>query len=497
MTLDWPTRDLLAHRAAATPDRTALVAAETGESWTYRDLDAAVADLVPTLERFAPDYDGTVGVLLDTRVEFVHVAFAAMRRAQTLVPLNVRLTAEELRPQADRADLDVLVCGADTEALAVEVADCPVVTVDDAASDEVAAVEDTRGSAASPVRFDRDETLLVSFTSGTTGEPKGVRLTAGNLVASATASAFRLGVTPDDRWLVCLPTYHVGGFAPIVRSALYGTALVVQESFDPEATARVVAERGVTAVSLVPTMLSRLLDAGWTPPDHLRSVLLGGAPASPGLIDRCAERGVPVHPTYGTTETASQITTARPREAFSHPGTVGQPLVCTDLSVVADGEPVGSGEVGEIVVDGPTVTPGYLDDERTEAAFGDRGFNTGDRGYRDDDGRLRVVGRADDRIVSGGENVDPGEVVDALREHPEVADAAVVGLGDSEWGERVAALVVAEPDADPDPDDLRAFLDGRLASYKQPRTWGFAEALPRTASGTVDRDAVRGLLRDD
>ncbi len=497
MTPDWPTRDLLSHRLAATPDRTVLVSAESGESWSYRDLEAAVADLVPTLEAFAPEYDGTVGVLMDTRVEFVHVAFAAMRRAMTLVPLNVRLTAEELRPQAARADLDVLVCDADTEALGVEVADCPVLTVDDAERDGVEEVWDVDSAVAFPSRFDPDHTLLVSFTSGTTGEPKGVRLTAGNLVASATASAFRLGVAPDDRWLACLPTYHVGGLAPVVRSTLYGTTVVVQEEFDPEATARAVAEHDVTGVSLVPTTLSRLLDAGWTPPDHLRTVLLGGAPAPSDLLDRCEERGVPVHPTYGTTETASQIATARPREAFDQPGTVGQPLVFTDVSVVADGEVCDPGEVGEIVVDGPTVTPGYLDADRTDAAFDDRGLRTGDRGYRDADGRLWVVGRADDRIVSGGENVDPGEVADALREHPSVADAAVVGLPDPEWGERVAALVVGEGDADPDPDDLRAVLDDRLARYKHPRTWGFADELPRTASGTVDREAVRNRLSDD
>jgi O-succinylbenzoic acid--CoA ligase len=377
--------------------------------------------------------------------------------------------------------------------------------VDDPGRDGVARLEP--GDPVEPEAIDRDWTQVIAFTSGTTGEPKGVRLTAGNLVASATASAFRLGVRPGDRWLVPLRMYHVGGFAPVVRSALYGTAAVVQREFDADATARAVADHDATGVSLVPTMLARMLDAGWTPPDRLRFVLLGGAPASRDLLRRCERRGVPVCPTYGTTETASQIATARPREVFEHPGTVGQPLVFTEVAVVSeDGDPCDPGEVGEIVVDGPTVTPGYLDADRTDAAFGDRGLHTGDLGYRDADGRLWVVGRRDDRVVTGGENVHPGEVAAALREHPGVADAAVVGLPDPEWGERVAALVVpadassagdAPSEGDVTRDGLREFLDGRLARYKHPRAWGFADALPRTASGTVDREAVRRRLRDE
>jgi O-succinylbenzoic acid--CoA ligase len=242
-------------------------------------------------------------------------------------------------------------------------------------------------------------------------------------------------------------------------------------------------------------MLARLLDDGWSPPDHLRFVLLGGAPAPPELVDRCEERDVPVHPTYGMTETASQIATASPGQAFAHEGTVGQPLLFTEVTVVdpETHEPVHEGESGELVVDGPTVTPGYLDDQQTAAAFGERGLRTGDVGYRDAHGRLWVQNRLDDRIVSGGENVDPGEVRAALRASDRIDDAAVVGLSDPEWGERVAALVV------PGDDSLTANMverhcRERLAGFKLPRTIAFADELPRTASGTVDRGAVRERL---
>ncbi|WP_440991221.1 class I adenylate-forming enzyme family protein [Haloarchaeobius baliensis] len=498
---DWPSADLLAERASRTPERQALVAAETDASWTYRELHAAVGELAAGLD---PHLDGgRLGLLSPTRPAVAHLLFAAFRLGVPFVPLNVRNATDELAEQAARADLDALVCTAGTRETAHAVAPdgCTVASVDDESG--VAWVDESGGSAAadpvdSPTGDDvppSDAEALLVFTSGTTGRPKGVRLTVANLVASATASAFRLGVDRDDRWLVPLPTYHVGGLAPLVRSTLYGTTTVLQrggDGFDPEATAGNLREHRCTCVSLVPTMLDRLLDAGWTPADRLRVVLLGGAPASPELLDRCAERDVPAWPTYGMSEAASQVTTATPEMAREHPGTVGQPLVTVTLRILdADGEPCEPGKRGELVVDGPQVTRGYLDDEHTDAAFSDRGLHTGDVGYCDVDGRLWVTGRLDDLLVSGGENVDPNRVARVLREHPDVTEVAVVGLDDPEWGDRVAALVVGDCARDALDDWSRE----RLADHERPRTVAFADELPRTASGTVDRDAVRELLR--
>jgi O-succinylbenzoic acid--CoA ligase len=487
----WPTRDPLAHRVAATPERTALVDTADGTVWTYRELDRAVDGVAAALGPGGP-----VGTLLDTRVAFVTLVHAAIRTGRTLVPLNVQLPAEGLADQAERAGVNLLVCEQDTEQAARRVAPGPVASVDPPRSEGVdrLAPGPERGAAsgAERVPLSPSDTAVVMFTSGTTGTPKGVRLTVGNLVWSAVASAFRLGVAPGDRWLCCLPMYHMGGLAPTLRCALYGTSLAIQSDFEAERTAGVVEEYGVTGVSLVPTQLRRLLEAGWEPPAAFEAVLLGGAPAGGELLDRARDRGVPVYPTYGTTETASQVATATPAQAAEHPGTVGQPLAVTDVTVLADGDPAGPGEVGELVVSGPTVTPGYLDDDRTAEAVGRYGFHTGDLGYRDGAGRLWVEGRVDDAITTGGETVYPATVVDALREHPDLTDAAVVGLPDEEWGERVAALVV--PDGDVDPEGVRGFCRGRVADYAVPKTVGFAETIPRTASGTVDREAVRERL---
>jgi O-succinylbenzoic acid--CoA ligase len=214
-----------------------------------------------------------------------------------------------------------------------------------------------------------------------------------------------------------------------------------------------------------------------------------------------------VHPTYGMTETASQIATATPEQAFAHPETVGQPLVTTTVRVVdADGSLLNPGETGEIVVDGPTVTPGYLDGtevdddgDGTTGPFSKLGFHTGDVGYRDEDGRLYVTGRLDETIVTGGENVQPARVERALESLDAVAAAAVVGVPDDEWGERVTALVVPTGErshGELDPNELRAATHESLAAHERPKTVVVADSLPRTSSGTVDHDAVRERVTD-
>jgi len=517
----WPTEnpvadpsvDLLRQRADATPDATALVDAaaavdadassDAETAWTYGEFDERVAATAARLDAVLDEAsaDSRVGLLFGTRPAFARLYFAIQRLGATAVPLNLALDTPTLRSQATRAALDCLVCADDTAGLAPKVAPSgtPVVSVDPVSADSIRSLADVPGSGASSGRERLlDDDAVVMFTSGTTGRPKGVRLTRRNLVASAVGSAVRLGVEPGDRWLVPLPTYHMGGLAPLVRSTLYGTTAVLQREFDADSTAAVMDEFGITCVSLVPTMLTRLLDAGWTPPHSLRFVLLGGAPAPPDLLARALDRGVPVCPTYGLTETASQVATATPEDVTTDPETVGRPLRCTEVAVLDDGgDPVETGEVGELVVDGPTVTPGYLDGEHTRDAFGPAGLHTGDLGRADEDGRLRIEGRADDRIITGGENVAPERVAAALRDHPAVADVAVVGLPDEEWGERVAALVAVEGGDAAEAvsaEELHASVRDDLADFAVPKTIAIADSLPRTASGTVDREAVVARL---
>ena len=488
--------DWLTHRTRSTPEDLAVIDTETDTRWSYSGLDAAVDETAGRLAALGIEKGDHVGVLMTTQLLSVCLLHAAQRLGLRLVPLNTRLTAAELAAQIDHSDLAMVVCGADTEQLAVEaVGSTPIASVDDPQWEEVQSFRAVEPEDVEPVDWELDDPQLMVFTSGSTGQPKAVVLTMGNLLASATASGFRLGVLPDDRWLLTLSLYHVGGIAPIFRSTLYGTAVVIRESFDPGGVADDIERHDVTVVSLVPTMLAEMLERRGTLSDSLRAVLLGGAPAPDSLIERCRNYSIPVFPTYGMTETASQIATARPQQAFERAGTVGRPLLWTELTVVDDeGQPVEAGERGEIVVSGPMVTAGYYGDvDANVEAFCEHGLRTGDVGYASEHGYLYVLNRLDDRIITGGENVDPGEVVEALRSHPEVDEAAVVGLDDDTWGERVAALVV--PRTEPlSADSLEGHCRDRLAGYKLPRVIAVTDSLPRTASGTIKRPVVREQL---
>ncbi|WP_299333962.1 class I adenylate-forming enzyme family protein [Haloplanus sp.] len=491
----------LTHRAAVTPGATAVIDADRGERLTVADLDAAVERMAGRLAALGVRPGDRLAVLLPTGRAAVEAVHAAIRLGAVTVPLDPQLPEPDLADRLDRAEAAAILCDATTERDAIAAAATagvdesavPVASVDGSEAGATALAGRTP-EAVVPHDWALDSTLFVPFTSGTTGRPKGVRLTAGNVLASAVASAVRLGLDRAETWHVALPCHHVGGLTPLVRFPLYGMTVVTRESFDAAAVAADFETYDVTATSLVPTTLARLLDAtdGSLGPS-MRAVLLGGAPATGDLLDRCRDRGVPIFPTYGMTETASQIATATPAEARAHPGTVGRPLFWTDLSVRSEnGDERPPGEVGELVVSGPTVSPGYLDDDRS--AFGPGGLHTGDVGYRDENGLVWVTGRTDDLIVTGGENVAPATVADAIVAHPDVADAAVVGLPDDEWGERVAALVVPHDEADLSAADIRSHCRDRLAGYELPRTIRFGDVVPRTDSGTVSRNAVRERL---
>jgi O-succinylbenzoic acid--CoA ligase len=426
------TEGWLARAAARRPGHTALVC-DDGEC-TYAELDAAATAGARRLAALGVLAGDRVALALAPGRDFVETFWAVLRCGAVVVPIDPRLGAEDRAAQQARCALTV------AEPLRGERDETAVFAVDQ----------------------ELDAPAVVVHTSGTTTAPRPVDLTYGNWLWSALGSAAALGHPADERWLCTLPLSHVGGLSILVRSVIAGTIAVVRPRFDAASVAaELMAPDGPTIVSLVPTTLARTLDAGLDHPPRLRWALLGGAPIPPVLLERAAAAGVPVAPTYGLTETCSQV------------ATFGVPLFCTRVALAPD---------GEILVQGPTVA-GWTAEARPV-------LHTGDLGAWDADGRLQLVGRAAETIISGGENVAPAEVEAVLEAHPGVLEAGVRGRPDPEWGEAVVAVVVPRAGAAPTADELRAWCGERLARYKVPKAIVLADALPRTASGKLRRTAL-------
>lgn len=486
---DWLTR-----RAADLPEAPAVICGTT--TWSFAELDRQAQATAARLRTLGIGAGDRVAVLLRNGLPFVTLVHALIKLRAVLVPLNTRLSAPEIAWQLSDVRARLLIHDATNAALAqAATGDLTLCRISVDPEAQTPCLNELEGSAfVAPSQIDLDATHVIMYTSGTTGRPKGVMLTYGNHWWNAIGSALNLGHAPTDRWLAVLPLFHIGGLSILLRSVIYGITALVHERFDPLAANAAIERQGATLVSVVATMLERMLDArGKQPyPPTLRAVLLGGGPAPRPLLERCARLGVPVIQTYGMTETASQAATLAPSDALRKLGSAGRPLLPVELRIEQEGQPAPPGTIGEILVRGPTVTPGYANrPEATAHALRDGWLHTGDLGYLDDDGYLYVVDRRDDLIISGGENVYPAEVEAVLRAHPAVADAAVVGLPDAHWGQRVAAAVVVRPGQQLSAEELLRFCEARLARYKLPRELRFVAELPRNAAGKVLRHALR------
>jgi o-succinylbenzoate---CoA ligase len=473
-----------------------------GLSWSWRELDERADAAALHLASTGVGPGSLVATLLPPSPQGLVLLHAVPRAGGILVPLHPAWTLSEVR----RALTGVGGEGGVGGGAGTGHGSAPMLLVvpDDRVPDLRAAfpgvgvipVEEvtefagaTGGWRPSDVLLDADAPVALILTSGSTGAPRPVPVTRGNLLASARGAAERLRLDPADRWLASLALAHVGGLALLHRGAVVGSTTVFAGPFEPDRFLALADAGEITHASLVPVMLRRLLDVrgGRPAPRALRCVLLGGAGTPRPLLDEALDARWPVALTWGMTEASSQVATAPPDQVRRKPGTVGRPLFGVTVRVVGpDGRARPRGDVGELVVAGPTVTP------LASVASSGGWHRTGDLGRFDTDGDLWITGRASDRIVSGGVTVEPAEVEAALLAHQDVAEVAVAGRPDPHWGERVVAFVVpARPAAPPSTAELDAFSRERLAASKRPRAWVFLDALPRNANGKVDRKALR------
>jgi fatty-acyl-CoA synthase len=477
--------DLIDRNAAFTPDKPALCFADS--AWSY----AVFADRVSHMARALKSQLGVrrgdrVAVLAMNHPDYLTLLYACARLGAMLVPLNWRLAAPELRFILSDADVSAVFVAQPFEASI----DRRIVAFDSLADLLAAGSGDGREP-----DVDWATPLLLVYTAGTTGRPKGAVLTQEALLANAVMSQHMHNMTSDDHVLTVLPLFHVGGLNIQTTPALQlGATVTLHARFSAEDTLRAIAIDRPELVVLVPSTIQALLDHTlWQATDlsSLRAVTTGSTLVPQGLVDAVQARGVPVLQVYGATETSPIAIYTRLGGDLSRPLSTGLPgLLCEGRVVDDAGREVSTGTAGEVEVRGPNVLTEYWRDaDATAEALHDGWFRTGDIAFLDPDGYFTIHDRKKNMIVSGGENIYPAEIERVLLDHASVKEAAVIGVADPRWQEVPVAYVVAHAAASI--DDLRKYLLDELARFKVPREIVLVDELPRNALGKVQHFRLR------
>lgn len=486
----WPAR-----RARKTPHRTALI--HGGTPTSYAALHERTTRLAHALRERGVRRGDRVAYLGPNHPSYLETLFAAGALGAVFVPLNTRLAGPEIAYQLADSGAKALLHAPSHAGLVAGLPGHTDVRTYLETGPEYEAVLASSSDEPIDAPVAPDDTCIIMYTSGTTGRPKGAMLTHGNITWNALNVLVDTDLIADERALVSAPLFHTAGLNMLTLPVLLkGGTCVLVEAFDPDATFDLIARHRITFMFGVPTMFDRLSrHPRWPAADlsSLRILTCGGSPVPTPLIAAYQERGLTFLQGYGMTEAAPGTLFLDAEHAITKAGSAGVPHFFSDVRVVRpDLTPVDTDEPGEIVVRGPHVMPGYwgLPDE-TAASFADGWFRSGDAARVDEDGYVFVVDRIKDMIISGGENIYPAEIEDVLLTHPDIAECAVIGVADDKWGEVPRAVVVPREGAVLDPDEVLAYLSGRLAKYKIPKSLVLAAELPRTASGKLLKSRVR------
>ena len=496
--------DLIERNAAFTPDKPAIIF--EGETLSYAAFDARIDQTARALKtEFGVGRGDRVAILSLNRPDYLVLLYACARLGAMLVPLNWRLAVAEQSFILSDASVKVLVLErAFAQILATletSLPDATIVGLDftpQGGSTFDTLLAQARGDGRNP-GTDLSCPLLLVYTSGTTGRPKGAVLRQEALLWNAVMSQHMHGLTSDDHVLTVLPFFHVGGLNIQTTPALHsGATVTIHSRFTPETTLTTIERDRPTLTVLVPAIIQAVTDhPDWATTDlsSLKAVSTGSTIVPPHLIERFVARGVPVLQVYGSTETCPIAVYTRLGGDLSRVGSTGLPGLCCEAAVIDDdGNELPPGAPGEIVVRGPNVFCEYWGNEQaTREALHDGWYRTGDIGLRDADGYFWVHDRRKNLIISGGENIYPAEVERVLLEHPEVAECAVIGRPDPRWDEVPVAYVIRRTGCLVEAENLKAHVLTQLARFKVPRDIVFVDDLPRTALGKVQHFMLRRL----
>ncbi|ESX92049.1 AMP-binding protein [Mesorhizobium sp. LNJC403B00] len=491
----WTTSDPVALHAGAQPQRVACVDLASGRRWTYRTLDEAIQRAMAVLEDYGIEPGQRIATLARNSADLLIAQQAAMRLGAIFVPVNWRLSVVE--QQTVLADCEPVLLLHDAALITALPKGCVPVEVR-----AFAAAVEAQAPALRRALPAGDVPSIILYTSGTSGRPKGVILTEANAFATAVNFGVLGRVGNSSIFLCDAPMFHVIGLITSLRPPLLqGGTVLISPGFEAGLTNRRLADPdlGVTHYFCVPQMARMLRDgtafapANWT---TLTAIFTGGAPNPAADILWWLEQGVRMVDGFGMTEAGTVLgMPVEARQIARKAGSAGLPAPSLSLRIVdEDGHDAAAGEPGEIWLSGPNVTPGYWNrpDETAQAFTPDGWFRTGDIARRDEDGFVTLVDRRKDMFISGGENVYPAEVEMALLDHPDISEVAVVGIADERWGEVGRAFVVLTAGCVLDPAALAAHCAARIARYKVPKEFLLTDALPRTASGKIQKQILRG-----
>ncbi|MBW1683184.1 MAG: long-chain-fatty-acid--CoA ligase [Deltaproteobacteria bacterium] len=488
------------------PLREAIVS-EKGR-WTYGDWRMNARKRAAVLRAHGIGKGDHVAVIFLNGHEILETFMALMMLGAVIVPLNVRLSSGELRYILDHSDATNLVLSHEFEAVIREIkGDLPRVRRYFKSGGEPAADMldfEAETSAAEPLAEEADlseeDPACILYTAGTTGRPKGVVLSHGNCAWAAVNIAVNIDLKPDYRVLLVFPLYHAAAFLIVISNLFVGCTTVSMRAFDPKRVMELVAEEKISRMTFPPTVWNFILqlpDLESYDTSSVRS-LSSGAEAMPLETKKRLLKLFPnakLGETYGMTESAATITTLDPDQVLRKMASVGKAFVTTQVRLVDDEDrDIPPGRVGEVISRGPNVMVGYYKDpEATAETLRGGWLHTGDLGRVDEEGFLYIVDRKKDMIITGGENIFPREIEEVLYAHPKILEAAVIGLPDPQWGERVHAVVVLKEGQQMTEEEVIDYCKANLASFKKPKSVEFVDLLPRSAAGKV----LKRVLRDE